>query len=241
MKNVKIFLAVAALFVSASALADATGTSNAQGTGTAEAAGGQVVFAPTTVSNQGGVRYSASSAVAPQLVAGIDTCMGSSSVGGSATSFSFSVGTTWKDVDCRRIKDARELWNMGQHTAALSLLCTDDDTRYAIAVSGGLPVQRDDGVLIHIPCPMSKDEWIAKGKPLLDPSTGQPYTTAQLNPPARVAQAPVANAAQAADAYAKLPADVKKAVAAEVKAEEIEQHAAAIKANDTGAVVASTK
>lgn len=236
MKALKVAVLAGAALISLNVHAQSASTS-ASSTTSASGQGGAVVFAP--VSGDVITRYAASSAVAPQLVAGIDTCMGSSSLGGSATTFSFSVGTTWKDQDCRRVKDARELWNMGEHTAALALQCTDDDTRYAIAVSGGLPVQRQDGAILHISCPMSKEEWIAKGKPLLDPTTGQPYTTAQLNPPVRVAQLP--NAAQAAAAFDKLPADAKLAVIAQVKAEEIEQRAASIKVADQGAALASPK
>src|SRR6202022_2387292 len=82
-----------------------------------------------------------------------------------------------------------ELWNMGNHAAAMALLCTDDDTRYAIAVSGGMPVRRSDGTTVPVACPMTKEEWIAKERPILDPATGQPMTTAQLNPPEHVAVA----------------------------------------------------
>lgn len=159
----------------------------ANGTGTAQAGaqGGAVVFAP--VSGDVNNKYSASSAVAPQLVAGLDTCMGSSSVGAQGPSFGVSIGTTWKDEDCRLIKNGREMWNMGMKAAALAILCTDDKMRYAVAVTGGLPYARDDGVVVHRPCPMTQDEWVTAGKPLLDPVTQTPLTNAQLNPPQRPA------------------------------------------------------
>jgi hypothetical protein len=178
-------IASAASFAQTSPLASATTASNA--TTASTAAGGTVVFAPT--SGDSIVKYSASSAVAPQLVAGIDTCMGSTSTGIQGANFGVSLGSTWKDSDCRRVKDARELWNMGNHAAAMALLCTDDDTRYAIAVSGGMPVRRSDGATVPVACPMTKEEWIAKERPVLDPATGQPMTTAQLNPTEHVAVA----------------------------------------------------
>ena len=192
------------------------------------AAGGTVVFAPP--SGDSIVKYAASSAIAPQLVAGIDTCMGSSSVGGSATTFSFSVGTTWKDGDCRRVKDARELWNMGNHAAAMALLCTDDDTRYAIAVSGGMPVRRSDGTTVPVACPMTKEEWIAKERPILDPATGQPMTTAQLNPPEHVAVAqPVV---QQSIVTSSIDSNGLMMTSRPVKSpEDIEAHAVIVRAN----------
>ncbi len=236
MKIVKYAAMATAIVMAGSAFAQSTPTSAANGTGTASAGaqGGAVVFAP--VSGDVNNRYSASSAIAPQLVAGMDTCMGSSSVGGSATTFSFSVGTTWKDEDCRRVKDARELWNMGRHAAAMALLCTDEDTRYAIAVSGGVPMTRDDGTVVPVNCPMSKDEWVKAGRPLLDPVTGQPMTTAQLNPPTR--QVPVASAA---DLLKKLSPEQRDQLVQAVKAEQVEQHAAEIQGQLTKTTLTSAQ
>jgi hypothetical protein len=207
-----------------SAIAQTSGVGT--GTGTAAATGGALNFSPTYGDSIN--RYAASSAIAPQLVAGIDTCMGSSSLGGSATTFSFSVGTTWKDEDCRMLKNSRELYNMGQRVAGLARLCEDDDINYAIAVSGGIAVQRQDGAIVHIACPMSKAEWIAKGRPLLDPATGQPYTTAQLNPPSpsvMVGQAPSSSAVDAGAEYAKLSPEQKASILKEAKIEAIEAKA----------------
>lgn len=194
----------------------ADSTSNGQGTAQAGAEGGQVVFAP--VSGDVNNRYSAGSAIAPQLVAGLDTCMGSSSSAIQGPSFGVSLGSTWKDVDCRVLKNGRELWNMGMRAAALATLCTDDTTRYAVAVTGGLPYTRPDGVVVHRACPMTKAEWEAQGKPLLDPVTGTALTAAELNPPIHTA-ATVDSALQA------LTPQQKQELVEHVKAEIVQQHA----------------
>jgi hypothetical protein len=148
------------------------------------ATGGSLLYSPTESST---VRYAASSAFGPALTSSNDTCMGSSSLGASGMSFGVAVGSTWTDKNCQMLKNSRELWNQGNHAAALALLCSDEDINYAISVSGGVLDRRQDGAVIHRGCPMTKAEWISKGKPLLDPVTGQQFTTAQIDPPQRIA------------------------------------------------------
>jgi hypothetical protein len=58
--------------------------------------------------------------------------MGSSSVGAQGLSFGMSLGTTWQDNNCRRLKNSRELAAMGYSRAATALLCVDDDVRDAM-------------------------------------------------------------------------------------------------------------
>jgi len=87
-------------------------------------------------------------------------------------SFGVALGTTWTDSNCTMLKNAREEWNMGEHSAALALLCTNDDIRYSISVSGGVIDRRKDGATIRRGCPMTKAEWVAAGRPLIDPDTG---------------------------------------------------------------------
>lgn len=118
-----------------------------------------------------GTRYATGTAIAPALTSSNDTCMGSSSAGAQGMSFGVSIGSTWTDANCKLLKNSRELWNMGNRVAAVSLLCTNEDNRYAISVSGGIPYRKDDGTIIRIACPMTKEEWIAKGRPLIDPVT----------------------------------------------------------------------
>ncbi len=176
--------------------------STSTGTGTAQAGaqGGEVLFAPT----YGGsvAKYAASTAVGDALVASLGTCMGSSALGAQGMSFGVNLGTTWHDSLCDSRNDTTQLFNMGSKAAAFARLCENDDERYAIAVSGGIPYVRPDGVIVHRACPMTKAEWQANGSKLINPITGQPYTDDELNPPARVAavvpQADPALAQQAA-------------------------------------------
>jgi hypothetical protein len=180
-------------------------TTTGTGTGTAQAgaSGGNVQFAPTTNSNSV-VDYAANSAIAPGLVAGLKTCMGSSTAGFQVKEFGFATGSTWHDEDCQAGEFGQQLWNQGYKAAAIGVLCSRDVIRYAIAVTGGIPYRRSDGAVIHRACPMKESDWKAAGEPLLDPTTGQPYTEAELNPPA-VAQAPAQpTAAQIEQAKAQI-------------------------------------
>jgi hypothetical protein len=81
------------------------------------------------------------SAFAPNLWATSDTCMGSSSVGVQAMLFGFSTGTTWRDEDCVRRKDARELYNMGNampqlYVAAVARTCQKSANVAAMHAAG---------------------------------------------------------------------------------------------------------
>ena len=51
-------------------------------------------------------------------------CMGSSQVGGSGVGFGFSVGTSWKDVDCSIRETARSFAGMGLKEDSLAILCS---------------------------------------------------------------------------------------------------------------------
>jgi len=73
---------------------------------------------------------------AAPLVAADDTCMGSSSAGGQGVGLGLSFGTTWKDEDCVRRKDARELHNMGLRPAAVALMCDSRAVRRAMQAAG---------------------------------------------------------------------------------------------------------
>lgn len=82
-----------------------------------------------------------SSAFAPHLWATEDTCMGSSSVGVQAMLFGFSTGTTWRDEDCVRRKDSRELYNMGNtmpqlRVAAVARMCQKSANISAMHAAG---------------------------------------------------------------------------------------------------------
>lgn len=81
-------------------------------------------------------RLQAPAVVAPALTSGNDTCMGSSSVGGSGPGFGFSVGSTWSDEHCRMLKSASILFNLGKEDAALARVCMDAMNREALESTG---------------------------------------------------------------------------------------------------------
>lgn len=89
-------------------------------------------------------RNPVSSAIAAGLVAGDDTCMGSSSFGGQGISFGISGGTTWTDRDCVRRKDARTLLAMGMRGASIALMCQDANVAKAMKAAG-------------TPCPVTEE------------------------------------------------------------------------------------
>src|SRR5271168_3606170 len=168
----KKLIVLALLSVSTAVFAAGTSTtaSTASNASTQSGAtGGSLLFAPNETST---VKYAANSAFAPALTSSNDTCMGSSSLGATGMSFGVALGSTWTDKNCMMLKNSREEWNMGQHIAAIALLCTDDDIRYSISVSGGVIDKRSDGATIRLGCPMTKAEWVKAGRPMLDPETG---------------------------------------------------------------------
>lgn len=72
----------------------------------------------------------------PNLVSSNDTCMGSSSGAISAPGVGLSLGTTWTDRNCVRLKNARELWNMGMKGGSIALMCMDSENREALELTG---------------------------------------------------------------------------------------------------------
>jgi hypothetical protein len=67
-------------------------------------------------------------AFAPGLAAaGLETCLGSVSGGGSALGWGASFGTTIPDPGCAARLDARTLWSMGLKKAAVARLCLTPD------------------------------------------------------------------------------------------------------------------
>lgn len=90
----------------------------------------------TTVIDEAQSRNPVSTAYAPPPVASEDTCMGSTTAGGQGVSFGISLGTTWRDNNCKRLKNSRELNAMGMHRTACNLLSQDADTAKALRDSG---------------------------------------------------------------------------------------------------------
>jgi hypothetical protein len=59
--------------------------------------------------------------------AGLETCLGSISGGGSAVGWGASFGTTIPDPGCNARLDARTLWSIGLKAAAIARLCQSAD------------------------------------------------------------------------------------------------------------------
>lgn len=72
----------------------------------------------------------------PNLTTSNDTCMGSSSGSANGPGFGFSIGTTWSDEHCKRLKMSRELWNKGMKAASLAMDCMDEAARMALEITG---------------------------------------------------------------------------------------------------------
>jgi hypothetical protein len=77
-----------------------------------------------TVQRQTGSLRNAPATFAPGLTAaGLETCLGSVSGGGSFMGGGFSFGTTVPDRGCSARLDARTLWSMGLKKASVARLC----------------------------------------------------------------------------------------------------------------------
>lgn len=99
--------------------------------------GDTVVSVSNSTTNVNNIpRQPVATALAPALTSGLDTCMGSSSVGAQGVGFGLSVGSTWIDENCKRLKNSRELRSMGYSEAALALLCQDPAVASAMKTAG---------------------------------------------------------------------------------------------------------
>lgn len=72
----------------------------------------------------------------PNLTTSNDTCMGSTSGSANGPGFGISVGSTWSDEHCQRLKMSRELWNKGMKAASLAMDCMDPAARVALEITG---------------------------------------------------------------------------------------------------------
>jgi hypothetical protein len=74
---------------------------------------------------------------APGLAAaGIESCLGSASVGGAGPGIGVTIGGTLTDKGCNLRLYARTLYSLGHRTAATQILCNDPDVALALAVEG---------------------------------------------------------------------------------------------------------
>ena len=72
----------------------------------------------------------------PALTSSNDTCMGSTSGSINVAGLGFGGGSTYVDENCKRLKNSRELWNMGMKAASLALMCNDKENKEALELSG---------------------------------------------------------------------------------------------------------
>jgi hypothetical protein len=66
-----------------------------------------------------------------------DSCLGSAQGGANTGAFSFSLGSTTRDLNCERIKNVRLLISIGLKDAAVALLM--QDSAFASAISTAYP------------------------------------------------------------------------------------------------------
>ena len=110
------------------------------------------------------------SAIAPQFGSGntSDLCTISSSGSVQTQILGLSVGTTYTEDNCLRLKKAQKLYNFGMKVAAVSVMCQDPDVWEAM-MSAGTPCPIDgligqkakDAWAVHtdtIPMPPEEDE-----------------------------------------------------------------------------------
>lgn len=116
------------------------------------------------------------SAIAPQFGSGntSDLCTISSSGSVQTQILGLSVGTTYTEENCLRLKKAQKLYNFGMKVAAVSVMCQDPDVWEAM-MSAGTPCpidgligqQAKDAWAVHtdtIPMPPEEDEITAQEK-----------------------------------------------------------------------------
>lgn len=72
----------------------------------------------------------------PPLTTSNDTCMGSTSGSVNIAGLGIGGGTTWTDTNCKRLKNSREMWNMGMKAAALAMMCMDEENKTALELTG---------------------------------------------------------------------------------------------------------
>jgi hypothetical protein len=137
----KLFAIILAATIAAPALADTSSGSTSTSDATNQGNSQSVTFtspgeSTTHVYTGTQTIKNTPSVNGPPLVSSNDTCMGSFSGSGNVPGFGISVGKTYTDTNCVRLKNSRELWNMGMHEAALALQCKDAETRDALEATG---------------------------------------------------------------------------------------------------------
>jgi hypothetical protein len=118
-------------------------TSNAAGGTSSSGGNSQSINISTPANTSQSIQYSGTVTIknvpsvnGPALTSSNDTCMGSTSGSINIAGLGFGGGSTYVDDNCKRLKNSRELWNMGMKAASLALMCNDKDNREALEVSG---------------------------------------------------------------------------------------------------------
>jgi hypothetical protein len=110
-----------------------------------------------------------------------ETCMGSTSLGGSGVGIGVTIGTTWHDQDCVRRLNAREIGQLiGDREAARAILCESASVKEAYDRIGrpcpGQPGYTPEMASVYMPQP---------------PAPAPPPTTTPAPPPPPVNPAPI--------------------------------------------------
>lgn len=123
-----------------------SGSQSSVGNVTNTSGGGSAVGGSVTIENPSDLKIrNVPSMGAPSLTSSNDTCMGSTSGAISMVGGGISLGDTDPEENCVMLKNARELYNMGMKAAAIALLCTNDNNRYALEVTGAsCPAKREE-------------------------------------------------------------------------------------------------
>lgn len=91
----------------------------------------------SSITTNTNVQGNAPAVFAPGMsAAGIESCNGSISLGGSAVGGGGALGFPWQDGPCNKRLNARTLWAFGQREAALQQLCLDDEMALAMSSAG---------------------------------------------------------------------------------------------------------
>lgn len=123
----------------------ATGGSAHGGSASASIASGAVSVAnDATGGNVGDInivnprqhRLPVNTAIAPDLAAGADTCLGSASGAVQGSAFGLSLGKTVRDTNCERIRNAKLYAALGDYAAMYATQCADPAQREALTLSG---------------------------------------------------------------------------------------------------------
>ena len=139
---------------------------------------------------------SAPTVYAPALATTLtETCMGSSSAAGSGMGWGLSFGTNWKDDECVRRLNAREVASLtGDREAARAILCKDKDVYDAFMEVGrpcpGAPGYVEQSPASYVPPPPAPPpaEYLYAAPP--PPPPQEPPATAQHAAPGTMAPIP---------------------------------------------------